>query len=144
MMSRLMIKIDIKKGGIFMSKEYNPTITEGYYPEDAGWSLDESSPILLLYLPELSKILGQKFHSFDFAWLYNESLNAYIFCFKINNQEYAIIFERDHAGMLLLESEAEDSFAIAITDIPFEEINENTNYLLLPNIHLKRHIKENW
>src|SRR5690606_26977257 len=100
---------------------------------------------LLLSTPMLSKIIDKKFAKFDYTWLYNKELEAYIFCFRIQNEdEYAIIFHREHAGRLLLEKEAYGEFTLIITDLPFDQLNENSPLLRLPKISLDRQSSAGW
>jgi hypothetical protein len=123
-----------------LSQEYVPEITEGVYPEDGGWTTDQSGNVLLLSVPLLSSIIHTTVTSFDYTWLYDKAINAYIFCFKINaEKEYAVIFQNEHAGQLLITEEAADEFSIALTAFPFEELTDESTYLYLPKIILNRH-----
>ncbi|WP_246941371.1 hypothetical protein [Bacillus pinisoli] len=127
-----------------MNVNYIPTVNEGHYPHDAGWTEENNQSILLLSIPELKNIAHQVITVFDYAWLFDRNLNAYIFCFRIEEEEHAIIFQFTHAGKLLMEKEAYDSFAIAITGAEFSEMTEHTPYLLLPSIQLNRQPVAGW
>jgi hypothetical protein len=125
--------------------QYIPTINEGIYPQDAGWTEDEhQQSILLLSIPELEELASQVVPEFDYAWLFDASINAYIFCVRIDEKEYAIIFQFNHAGKLLLEREAYESFAIAITGSAFSIMTEHTPYTLLQPINLSRQPVAGW
>lgn len=125
--------------------EYIPTVTEGYYPHDAGWTVGEDSQsILLLSIPELEKLTHEVITSFDYAWLFDASINAYIFCFRLMEEEYAVIFQFNHAGKFLLEREAYEPFSIAITGVEFTEMTEHTPYLLLQTVQLNRQPVAGW
>ncbi len=123
---------------------YNPTIDVGFYPLDAGWTEEKNDSILLLCVPELDNIIQMKIVSFDFAWLFDSVIDAYIFCFQIENQEFAIVFQFKHAGKLLLEREAYETFSIAITSTEFQVMKEETPYLYLTNITLNRQPVAGW
>lgn len=120
---------------------YTPSVSEGVYPEDAGWAHEGETEILLLSVPLPDEVFHVQNDTFDYAWLYNQSLDSYIFCFKLpSRQEFGILFQREHAGMLLMEEEAYGEFTIVVTNQSFEEIKENTPFLTLSNISLKRTI----
>ncbi|MFT4414932.1 hypothetical protein ACLM5H_13815 [Fredinandcohnia humi] len=124
---------------------YRPTITQGIYPEDAGWTSENQTNILLISAPLLSEILSFTTDPFDYAWLYDEELDAYIFCFRLQNQqEYAILFQKEHAGRLLIEQVAYEEFSIVLTDQPFEMIKEETPHVTLSKISLKRQTIAGW
>ncbi len=124
--------------------QYIPKINEGFYPLDAGWTEEQGQSILLLCVPELEDIVHKKIESFDYAWLFESSINAYIFCFRIDQEEYAILFQFEHAGKFLLDPEAYESFGVAITSTEFHNIAENTPYLLLQPINLNRQPLAGW
>jgi hypothetical protein len=128
-----------------MKSTYEPTISEGIFPEDAGWTSDGDETVLLLSVPELSSLIGRDVQHYSYAWLFDKQLDAYILCFQLNSQdEYAIIFKADHAGRLLLEKEAYESFTIAITSVPFEDLKETSSYFMLKNIHITRQPIASW
>jgi hypothetical protein len=125
--------------------DYLPTIDEGFYPHDAGWTVDEQQEsILLLSIPELGQCVHKVVTEFDYAWLFDSTINAYIFCFRIESREYAVIFQFQHAGKLLLEREAYEPFSIAITATQFSTMTEYTPYLLLQPIALNRQPVAGW
>lgn len=126
--------------------EYTPQISTGYYPEDAGWANGQDHEnILLLCIPELSHLLTFQVKSYDYAWLYNQELDAYIFCFRLNNKlEQGIIFQKDHAGILLRDELALKSFTIAITDKELETLNEREPVFMLGDILWTRSEIANW
>ncbi|WP_456277936.1 hypothetical protein [Bacillus sp. AK128] len=124
---------------------YIPMINEGVYPHDAGWTEDEGNQsILLLSVPELEELANKVITNFDYAWLFDASMNAYIFCFQIEEKEHAIIFQFNHAGKFLLEREAYEPFSIAITGSDFSNMTEHTPYLLLRPIQLNRQPVAGW
>jgi hypothetical protein len=128
-----------------MKEQYEPSISEGYAPEDAGWTSSGQEPILLLSVPELEQIIGKSYRSFSYAWLYDKANDAYILCFQIDkNEEYAIFFAGTHAGQLLMEKEAYESFTIAITNLPFEGLTDESKYFMLHQIELERHPLASW
>jgi hypothetical protein len=125
---------------------YTPQVSTGYYPEDAGWaSRPDGENLLLLSMPDLSYLLTFQVNSYDYAWLYDQELDAYIFCFKINNKsENAIMFKKDHAGVLLQEECALNPFTIVITDKGFENLRETDPVFQLNNIEMKRSEVAGW
>lgn len=127
-------------------EEYVPSISKGYYPEDAGWAKrPDGENILLLCIPEYSYLLTIQVKSYEYAWLYNNELDAYVFCFRINNKsEQAIIFKRDHAGVLLNETFAYSPFSVAITHKDFAYLTEKDPVFMLNNIELTRHVSAGW
>ncbi|MGO4890056.1 hypothetical protein ACJ2A9_20105 [Anaerobacillus sp. MEB173] len=128
-----------------MVKKYEPTISEGVYPSDGGWSKDNGRDILILSIPEFADLMNIEYNSYHYAWLYDKNLNAYIFCFRLDHgEERAVIFHAEHAGVLLTEEMAYQSFQIAITDASFENLTEKTSYLLLNEIELQRELAAGW
>lgn len=124
-----------------MTGKYEPTVTEGQYPEDGGWTEN----ILLLSIPKFHDVIQVEVEKFDYAWLYNKEVDAYIFCFRFSNEaERAIIFHVKHAGQLLMEPQAFETFSIAITSKAFEEMTDDTPYLYLPDIRLTRQSIAGW
>lgn len=124
---------------------YKPSIKEGVYPDDAGWTQDGSKNILLLSIPMLSHVIRQTVTKFDYAWLYNKEIDAYIFCFKLSNgQEYAIFFQVDHAGRLLMDQNAYEEFSIVLTDKAFNVLTEDSEFITLSNIRLVRQPIAGW
>ncbi|MFZ3589375.1 hypothetical protein ACOI1C_08865 [Bacillus sp. DJP31] len=124
--------------------QYMPTINEGFYPLDAGWTEDQDESILILCVPELQDIVQEKIESYDYTWLFESSIDAYIFCFRLENKEFALVFQFKHAGKLLLEPDAYETFSMAITSTNFQSMTENTPYLLLPHISLNRQPVAGW
>lgn len=126
--------------------EYRPAISQGYYPEDAGWiEQSDGEDILLLCMPEYRYLITLEVKSYEYAWLFNKELDAYIFCFKINKQfEQAVIFKQEHAGILLKEEFANKPFTIAITDKQFTDLKENDPVFMLQKIELKKHENAGW
>ena len=130
---------------IKLTQKYVPKVTEGIYPEDGGWTSDENGNVLLLSVPLLAPIIQTTVTKFDYSWLYDETINAYIFCFKLNGEkESAIVFQSEHAGQLLITEEAVKEFSIAITEAPFEQLTDQSTYLYLPKISLNRHLSAGW
>jgi hypothetical protein len=128
-----------------MSISYKPSVTEGYYPNEAGWSEDDGKEILLLSVPQLDEVIGININQYDYAWLFNPDTNAYIFCFQLNKEgEYAVVFQFEHAGKLLLVKEAYNSFSIAITSKRFDEITEETQYVFFSNVAINRQPMAGW
>lgn len=128
-----------------MKKEYIPTLTEGHYPENAGWTEDEFGNVLLLSIPSVSDLLDEGMETYDYAWLFNKELDAYIFCFKLSSgREFGVIFEAGHAGRLLLDPQAYEAFTITITNLAFEDVTEESEYLTFSNITLSRQTIAGW
>ncbi|MCH1625371.1 hypothetical protein [Fredinandcohnia quinoae] len=124
---------------------YTPSVTEGIYPEDAGWTVEKGNNVLLLSIPVLTEIMTYHIYTFDYTWLYHEELDAYIFCFRLqNDKEFAILFQKDHAGMLLMEGEAYEEFTLVITDQDFKKLNDDSKYITLSNISLDRQKIAGW
>lgn len=124
---------------------YTPSISQGVYPEDAGWTNEGNTTVLLLSVPLLTEVLSYQIDTFDYAWLYDGDLDAYIFCFRLDNKkEFAIIFHKDHAGKLLKEKESEEEFSLVITDQPFKGLSEDTPYVTLSNISFVRQTIAGW
>lgn len=126
--------------------DYMPQVSTGYYPEDAGWaSRPDGENLLLLSIPDLRFLLTFQVNSYDYAWLYDQELEAYIFCFKINNKsESAVIFQRDHAGILLQEEFALKPFTVVITEKDFEHLSENDPVFQLDNIEMVKSDTAGW
>jgi hypothetical protein len=126
--------------------EYIPQVSTGYYPEDAGWaSRPDGENLLLLSIPDFNFLLTVQVNSYDYAWLYDQELDAYIFCFKINNKtEHAIIFRKDHAGILLQEEFALKPFTLVITHKDLEALTENDPVFTLNDIEMKRSEIAGW
>lgn len=128
-----------------LNREYKPTISEGHYPEDGGWTQDENGNVLLLSLPTSTEFITEKVSTFDYAWLYSSELDAYIFCFRLpSGLEFGVIFHSKHAGKLLLDTQAYDTFTITITDKPFNELTEDSHYISFPNIIINRQPSAGW
>lgn len=124
---------------------YTPTVTKGIYPEDAGWTEDGRNKVLLLSIPMLTEIMKIKIYTFDYTWLYDKELDAYIFCFRLqDDQEFAVLFQKEHAGILLMKSEANNEFTVVITDQPFNDLTEESRFISLPNILLERQKIAGW
>lgn len=128
-----------------MTKEYQPQVTEGYHPEDGGWTKLEQ-PVLLLSLPVFAdEWIHQDVKAYDYAWLFDKQQNSYIFCFRLHSGvEKAILFQANYAGRLLLEPEAYQKFTIAITNQDFNQLTDESDYLLLENIELARQSVAGW
>jgi hypothetical protein len=125
--------------------QYIPSINEGFIPEDGGWTASDSEPVLLLSVPQLSEIIDKKWSSLSYAWLFDKSKDAYIFCFQLNKkEEFALLFEAQFAGQLLLEKEAYETFSVAITDVPFEQLKEDSPYLYIQNVQINRQPIAGW
>ncbi|MDP4083187.1 MAG: hypothetical protein Q8934_01075 [Bacillota bacterium] len=83
--------------------------------------------------------------SYNYAWLYNHELDAYIFCFKVNNrQEHAVIFKKDHAGVLLQKEYALTPFTIAITHKDFGVLKETNPVFMFNNIEIAKNEVAGW
>lgn len=128
-----------------LNREYKPTISEGHYPEDGGWTENENGNVLLLSIPTSFEFLNEKVSTFDYAWLYSKDIDAYIFCFRLpSGVEFGVIFHAQHAGKLLVDTPAYDTFTIAITDKPFAELTEGSNFISFPNIVINRQTIAGW
>jgi len=130
-----------------MSKRYIPKVTEAVVPEDGGWAELKNEDVLVLSIPEWDQdeLVGTPTKSIQYVWLYDRVGDAYLLCFKINDEmEKAIAFGKEHAGMLLTHQQAYQPFSIVITSSSLEELKEDTSYLYLPKIELKRHPKAGW
>lgn len=128
-----------------LNREYKPTISEGHYPEDGGWTQDEHGSVLLLSIPTSSEFLNEKVSTFDYAWLYSKEIDAYIFCFRLpSGMEFGVIFHANHAGRLLLDAQAYEAFTITITDKPFNELTIDSQFISFPNIFINRQSIAGW
>jgi hypothetical protein len=131
-----------------MIENYIPSVKEGVYPNDGGWLENEQDrPTLVLSIPEFLHFINVPIPKFDYAWLYNQEINAYIFCFRLKGLqqiEKTIIFHEEHAGILIKDENAFKHFDISITSEHLEDVNEETNYLYLPNITITRHPAASW
>ncbi|MCA1032414.1 hypothetical protein LCL95_15370 [Bacillus timonensis] len=128
-----------------MKELYRPSIEEGYVPEDAGWIKNGEENVLLLSIPGLSSIIHQKVETFDYTWLYQKDMDAYIFCFRLSNGiEKAIIFQQEFAGKMLLKSEAYDVFSVAVIKQSFQDVSDDSEYLYLPAVTISRQSIAGW
>lgn len=128
-----------------MSERYIPKVTEASIPEDGGWAEVENEDVLVLSIPEWKEIADLSIKSFQYVWMYDRQENAYILCMKLNEKvEKAIAFAKEHAGLLLTHQNAYQPFSILITPEALDQSNEQTPYLYLPKIELKRHPKAGW
>jgi hypothetical protein len=131
-----------------MIEKYIPNVQDGLYPNDGGWIEEEQAkPSLVLSVPEFQHFINVPIPKFDYAWLYNQELNAYIFCFRIQGLqqiEKAIIFHEEHAGLLIKDENANKPFDLFITSEQLEEMDEDTTYLHFPNIAITRHPAASW
>lgn len=128
-----------------MNQKYYPTVTEAVLPDDGGWTNAGDRVVLLLSLSSFSELIHMSFETYDYAWLYDPEKDSYLFCFKLDNgEERAISFSKEYAGRLLQDKEADGLFDIAITSLPFEELQEDSDYLYLPDIRLDRHPEAGW
>jgi hypothetical protein len=117
--------------------DYKPEVSQGYYPEDAGWAQrQDGENVLLLCVPQYSYLITFQVNSYEYAWLYDEDIDGYIFCFKINKK-----FEQ---AFILLEEYANKPFTVAITHKEFATIGERDPVFMLKNIELKRNENDNW
>jgi hypothetical protein len=128
-----------------MEGTYQPDIHEAVYPRDGGWTKDGGQDVLLLSIPEFGELPGRAVDAFDYAWLYDNSLKAYILCFRLQDgTERAILFQEEHAGKLLTDSPAYETFTVAISDQSLEVLCDDTPFLILPDIQLKRSLAAGW
>lgn len=128
-----------------MGRTYHPTVREVVHPTDGGWTKERGSNVLLLQIPEFKAHTGEIVQSFDYAWLYDSTLKAYIFCFKLSDgTEKAVIFEANHAGLLLTDLQSYETFALAITHQSLERLDDQTSMLFLPGIDLHRSLTAGW
>lgn len=128
-----------------MSERYIPQVREAAIPEDGGWAEVSGEDVLILSIPEWKTLVGTKIDSFQYVWMYDRLEDAYLLCIKINDQvERAIAFAKEHAGLLLTNKHAYQPFSILVTPESLEQSNEQTPYLYLPKIALKRHPKAGW
>lgn len=128
-----------------MSKRYIPQIREASIPEDGRWAELDNNPVLLLSIPEWNDVVNKPSEGHQYVWMYDRAEDAYLFCFRLSNQvERAIAFPREHAGMLLTDERAYQTFSILITSESLENIHARSPLLLLRNVQLKRHPKAGW
>ncbi|MGM7702446.1 hypothetical protein ACSVDE_12030 [Pseudalkalibacillus sp. Hm43] len=121
-----------------MNNHYSPSITEAHTPEDGGWTTYEDSPVLLISIPAFGDLVHIENKGYSYAWLWDESCNGHIFCFKLNSgEERAILFAEQFAGKLLKEPEAREIFHIALTASELTEMDDDTTILWLPGIEFK-------
>ncbi|WP_175552367.1 hypothetical protein [Seinonella peptonophila] len=128
-----------------MKNRYIPKINEAAIPENGGWAEIMDEPVLVLSIPEWESIMNQSTEEYQSVWMYDRIEDAYIFCFKLNEQvERAIAFAKDHAGVLLKDERAEGEFSILITHEGLEDADEETPCLYFKELHLRRHPKAGW
>ncbi|MBU8905276.1 hypothetical protein [Desertibacillus haloalkaliphilus] len=128
-----------------MANQYEPTVSEAVFPSDGGWTMDGDKHVLLLSIPEFSEVINHSFESYRYAWLYDKENDAYIFCFQFDDGfERAVLFQREHAGILLTEAAAYEMFTIVISDQAFDKIDEQTVLLELPQIKITRMMSAGW
>ncbi|WP_142296515.1 hypothetical protein [Lottiidibacillus patelloidae] len=126
-------------------QQYIPSIKEGFIPEDGGWTTSGQGNTMLLSIPQLKAKINQKLDKYSYAWLYDKKQDAYIFCFQLDGkEEYAILFQAEYAGKLLLEQEAYERFTVAITDLPFGHLTEQSNYLIINEVEITRQPIAGW
>ncbi|MCF6094711.1 hypothetical protein L1765_12140 [Microaerobacter geothermalis] len=124
---------------------YKPTVSEGIHPQDGGWYEWLGETYLALSVPEWKDIVNKRAGHYEYAWLFDKDQNAYIFCFRLaDGTERAIIFQRDHAGLLLLESPAYEPFHIWITSEELQDVEERTPLLQLKDVTLDRSVEAKW
>jgi hypothetical protein len=71
--------------------------------------------------------------------------DAYLFCFQLKDgSEKAIAFISDHAGLLLQDEHAKDSFSMMIMNKPLQEVSSSQSVLLIENVKLVRHPAAGW
>lgn len=129
-----------------MSSRYIPQVREAVIPEDGGWAEigEDDTAALVLSVPEWSDQLLQSEEGFEYVWLYDRSNDAYLFCFRLDeNREYSIAFAREHAGLLLKDKRASKSFNLLVTARSLTEQNLNPCFLF-QNVELKRHPRAGW
>jgi hypothetical protein len=128
-----------------MNGRYIPQIREAAIPEDGGWVQLQNNPTLILYIPEWKDWLTPSRVGDPFVWMYDREEDAYLFCFRLDNQiEKAIAFAKEHAGLLLRETQANDPFSILITSEELDQITVQSPYLLITEVVLKRHPQAGW
>jgi hypothetical protein len=128
-----------------MSERYVPKIQEAAIPEDGGWVEGETSPILLLSIPAWEELETNPDHVNAYVWMYDREQDAYLFCFQLKDEsEKAIAFISDHAGLLLQDEHAKDSFSMMIMNKPLQEVSSSQSVLLIENVKLVRHPAAGW
>ena len=128
-----------------MTKRYIPQIREAAVPEEGGWTKEQQTPVLLLSIPEWEKEVTWNSETYQSVWLYDRKEDAYLFCFRLPNQEErAIAFAKNHAGLLLQDPRAVQSFSLVITSKPLEETETNHGCLRLKDVKLVRHPQAGW
>jgi hypothetical protein len=128
-----------------MTERYIPQVREAAIPEDGCWAELQNTPVLLLSIPEWKDLLNQLITGYQFVWMYDREEDAYLFCFRLNNQiEKAIAFAKEHAGLLLKDERASGLFSILITSDALDQTTAQSPYLLLTEVELKRHPQAGW
>lgn len=128
-----------------MIERYIPQVKEAAVPEDGVWATYLDQPVLFLSIPEWKEIVEKTNKGIKFVWMYDREEDAYLFCFQLSNQqEYAIAFPREHAGMLLQDERSHEEFSILITSEELTDVTEETQLLELKKIFLRRHPKAGW
>ncbi|MXQ54015.1 hypothetical protein [Shimazuella alba] len=128
-----------------MSERYVPKIQEAAIPEDGGWVEGETSPILLLSIPAWEELETNPDYVNAYVWMYDREQDAYLFCFQLKDEsEKAIAFISDHAGLLLQDEHAKDSFSMMIMNKPLQEVSSSQSVLLIENVKLVRHPAAGW
>ncbi|MCS1352170.1 hypothetical protein [Mechercharimyces sp. CAU 1602] len=129
-----------------MTKRYVPQVNEAYVPEDGAWAELSEENVLILSMPEWKEELDWNADGYEFAWLYDHGADAYLFCFRLPDKtEWAIVFPKDHAGQLLRDGRAYESFCLLLLAGEIKDLEQNqTRMMLLRDISLKRHPQAGW
>jgi len=128
-----------------MSERYVPKIQEAAIPEDGGWVEGETSPILLLSIPDWDELETNPENVNAYTWMYDREQNAYLFCFQLKDgSERAIAFLSDHAGLLLQDEHSKGDFSLMIMNRVLQEVSSSQSVLLIENVKLIRHPVAGW
>ncbi|GGE03601.1 hypothetical protein GCM10011571_00560 [Marinithermofilum abyssi] len=128
-----------------MAERYVPQVTAASIPEDGGWVELSGENVLILSIPEWKEVVEKSAKGYRYVWMYDREGDAYIFCFRLaDGTERAVAFAKEHAGVMLQDGRAFDTFAFLITTEELNEVKEDTPMLLLQKVRLKRHPQAGW
>lgn len=128
-----------------MAERYIPQIREAAIPEDGAWVDGESGPILLLSIPDWKEEGIDSADVTAYVWMYDREHDAYLFCFRLmNEQEKAVAFPKEHAGLLLLDENSKGVFSIMVSHQSLQSATSEDLVLFVENLNLIRHPSAGW
>ncbi|WP_124728290.1 hypothetical protein [Staphylospora marina] len=128
-----------------MTMRYIPRIRGAAVPEEGQWATLSGKPVLILSVPEWQYQVRQSVEKDRHVWMYDRENDAYLFCFRMQNEsDYAVAFPREHAGLLLRDPKADRPFSVLITSQELEGSRDLRPCLLFRDVRLRRHPRAGW